>query len=230
MSWTVLLSGGLIAIVAGLDRTALLQIMLSRPLVAGSLLGWLLGVPESGLLIGALCELLWLSRMPVGAAIPPDDTQVAVGATCLTVLLNPAGGFAPEPVALFALLLAMPLGKVGQWFDRLARNCNSRLLRRAERAVADGHEEQIERLHLRGVLHFAGAALATFVVVVAGGMLIGMPLLPRAVHLLQPLTGELELLFPLVGAAVILATLHVSRALTLFSTSFVTVLLTIWLL
>jgi len=230
MFWSALALGGATAVVAGLDRTAMLQVMLSRPLVVAPLLGWILGVPASGLLIGSLVELLWLARMPVGAAIPPDDTQVAVGATCLAVLLNPGEGLAAEPVALFCLLLAMPLGKVGQWFDRLARNRNRSLVQRAERAVAEGHDHRIERLHLQGLLNFSLAALGTFGIIVTGGLLIGTVLLQDAVLHLQPVSEELKLLFPLVGSAVILASLHVSRALTLFCASFVTVLLAGWLI
>ena len=76
------------AVILGLDRTAALQIMISRPLVAGPLVGLLLGDPASGLTIGMLLELLWLCRLPVGANIPHDDTQVTVGATTLAIALN----------------------------------------------------------------------------------------------------------------------------------------------
>ena len=68
-------------VLTGLDRVALVQMMISRPLVAGPLTGLVLGKPLLGLEVGMLLELLWLGRLPVGAAIPPDDTQVSVGAT-----------------------------------------------------------------------------------------------------------------------------------------------------
>ena len=74
------LLAGLVAMLTGLDRVALVQIMISRPLVAATLTGWVLGNPLIGMEIGMMLELLWLGRLPVGAAIPPDDTQVAVGA------------------------------------------------------------------------------------------------------------------------------------------------------
>ncbi len=230
MELSVWVIGATVALLAGLDRTAVLQVMISRPLVVGPFVGWLLGVPGNGLLIGALIELLWLARMPVGAAIPPDDTQVAVAATCLTVLLNQSGNYADDSLVICALLLAMPLGKVGQWFERLARTANARLQRRADQQISAGDDLQIETLHLRGILHFGLAAVATFSIILTGGVLLGSALLPHMVPLLTPSTAGLELLFPLVGTAVILVTLNVSRALTLFSTSFMTVLLTLWLL
>ena len=45
--------GGLL----GLDGTAVGQFMVSRPVVAGTLVGWVLGVPGLGLSIGAMLEL-----------------------------------------------------------------------------------------------------------------------------------------------------------------------------
>ncbi|MGD9019102.1 MAG: PTS sugar transporter subunit IIC, partial [Desulfuromonadales bacterium] len=77
------LLAGMVSMLTGLDRVAFVQFMISRPLVAGPLTGWVLGDPLTGLEVGMLLELLWLGRLPVGAAIPPDDTQVAVGATVL---------------------------------------------------------------------------------------------------------------------------------------------------
>lgn len=79
------LLGASVAVISGLDRTAFPQIMISRPIVVGPLTGWLLGNPSAGLQVGLLVELLWLGRLPVGAAIPPDDTQVTVGATALAI-------------------------------------------------------------------------------------------------------------------------------------------------
>ncbi len=82
------LIGGALAVGLGLDRTAAFQFMVSRPIVAAPLTGWLIGDAMAGLQIGAMIELLWLGRLPVGAAVPPDDTQVAIGATILAVSLH----------------------------------------------------------------------------------------------------------------------------------------------
>ncbi len=111
----------------GLDRVALVQAMISRPLVAAPLTGWLLGNPLIGLEIGMLLEMLWLGRLPVGAAIPPDDTQVAVGATVLAVSMGHFLNISGMPMVLLAVLIAIPLGKCGQVFDKLARHINDRI-------------------------------------------------------------------------------------------------------
>ena len=71
-----------------LDRVAV-QIMISRPVVAGPLMGLILGDMLTGLVTGALLELLWIDRIPVGSYVPPHDTFVAILATAGAVLAAP---------------------------------------------------------------------------------------------------------------------------------------------
>ncbi len=225
------LLGAVVAVATGLDRTACLQGMLCRPLVAAPLAGWLLGAPLVGLEVGALLELLWLSRLPVGAAIPHDDTQVAVGTTVLVVTSGPlAGGLQGLPLVLLCLLLALPLGKFGQFFDRYARQRNQRLIGRAEAALAAGNLGAVERSHLAGLWHFTAAALASYLSVVG----IGTLLLWLSAPLLSPATVAaapwLRLAFFLVGSAVLINTLNLRRALPIFVISFVAALLLFWIL
>jgi mannose PTS system EIIC component len=223
------LLAGAVAVGAGLDRTAAGQFMISRPIVAAPVVGYLLGAPLTGLQVGAMVELLWLGRLPVGAAIPPDDTQVAIGATVLAITLAPLLALEGAAFAVLCLLVAMPLGKVGQLFDRQARNRNDRVLRHAERAVADGQLQQAESAHLCGLGHFALSSLATFALIITTGSLLlsyfaGVFIVP-----VQAAAPWLLLLFPLLGSAMLLGTANVSRAMTLFVASFATALLMLWL-
>lgn len=230
MSLSFFAIGALIAVLLGLDRTAVGQFMISRPIVAGPLTGLLLGDPLVGLQVGALVELLWIGRLPVGAAIPPDDTQVAVASTVLAVAAGGIYHVEGTVLILFCVLVVMPLGKIGQVFDRLARRANADLHRRAQSALAKGRPDVVERFHVRGLLHFAAAALGTYVLIVLPGWL----LVRFLGELLLPSVGKVEawllLAFPLVGTATILGSLNVSRSLTLFTASFTTVLLLLWLL
>jgi PTS system mannose-specific IIC component len=191
--------------------------------------GVFLGAPLTGLQIGAMVELLWLGRLPVGAAIPPDDTQVAIGATVLAITLAPIIGLEGEGFAVLCLLVAMPLGKVGQLFDRAARHWNDKAFRQAERAVEIGHLRSAENYHLHGLGHFAVSSLATFVMIIACGSLL---LRQFAEVIFQPVHAAapwLMLLFPLLGSAMLLGTANISRAMTLFIASFATALLMLWL-
>jgi PTS system mannose-specific IIC component len=203
--------------------------MVCRPLVAATLTGWLLGIPFDGLQVGILLELLWLGRLPVGAAIPPDDTQVAIGATVLVLTAQHSLALRGMPVVILAVLAAIPLGMVGQSCERWVRRANGRLERLALHAATAGDARRIERLHLAGLLHFAVASLATCTVIVAGGTLVLAVLAPPLIGAVQQAGLSLQYSFTLVGAAVLLGTLNVRRGGYLFGVTFCATLLVLWL-
>lgn len=221
---------GAAAFVCGLDRTAALQVMISRPIVAAPLTGLLLGDPAVGLQVGLLMELLWLGRLPLGAAIPPDDTQVAVGATFLAIVLGEMTGLAGLEFTLLSTLIALPLGKAGQYFDRAARHWNGRVQRDAEQALEDGNVRKAERQNLWGVVHFGVSSLGTFAAIALFGTLLLFYFAPIMLEPLGKSAHWIKLVFPLIGVANILGTINVSRAMTLFGASFIMTLLLIWLI
>lgn len=220
---------GTLSVLLGLDRTAVLQCMVSRPLVAAPLTGWLLGVPLAGLEIGILLELLWLGRLPVGVVIPPDDTQVAIGATALAMTLERLLGLHGMPAVILCVLVAIPLGKIGQYTDNRAREANNRLAELAVAAATAADARRIERLHLRGLGHFALAALLTCTGIVMFGSLLLLPLAPLLIGTVRETGLSLQYSFTMIGAAALLGTLNVSRGLILFSAAFVVTLLVIGL-
>ena len=215
--------------VTGLDRVALVQVMISRPLVAGSLTGWVLGNPLVGMEIGMLLELLWLGRIPVGAAIPPDDTQVAVGSTVLAITMGRFLGFDGMPLVLLSVLIASPLGKCGQIFDRLARHVNDRLSASACDALESGNIKVSERNHLLGLFSFALSSLATAIVIVLVGSLVLFLFAPTLIGAVQHAGLSLQFSLILVGAASLLGTINVNRSISLFCAAFIGTLLVLWL-
>ncbi|MHB8707302.1 MAG: PTS sugar transporter subunit IIC [Desulfuromonadales bacterium] len=223
------LTTGTLAVLLGLDRVAVLQCMISRPLVAAPLTGWLLGVPLAGLQVGVLLELLWLGRLPVGVVIPPDDTQVAIGATALALTLERLLGLHGMSAVILCVLVAIPLGKIGQYADTRARQTNDRLAQKALAAAAAGDARRIERLHLCGLGNFALAGLFTCAGIVMGGTLLLYPLAPLLIGAVNETGLGLQYSFTLIGAAALLGTLNVSRGLILFGAAFVATLLVIWL-
>ena len=220
---------GIIAMLAGLDRVALLQFMISRPLVAGPLTGWVLGNPLVGLEVGMLLEMLWLGRLPVGAAIPPDDTQVAVGATVLAVATGKFMGLDGMPLVILSVLIAIPLGKFGQIFDKLARHFNDRLAISGHAALMAGNSSKMEHCHLLGLVSFALASLATAMLIVVVGTFILYSVAPLLIGSVQEAGLSLQYSLILVGAAMVLGTTNVKRSISLFSTAFVGTLLVLWL-
>lgn len=104
ITWVLLvLLGGIVA----LDATAFGQLMLSRPFVAATLAGAIVGMPLEGAIVGAALEALSLGILPVGAARYPDTGTAAVAAVGVLGLSNAA------PVAP-ALLLVIVYGLTWQ--------------------------------------------------------------------------------------------------------------------
>lgn len=221
--------GALFSLVCGLDRVAILQVMISRPIVAAPLTAWALGEPLIGLQIGVLVELLWLARLPVGAAVPPDDTQVAIASSILVIVLGRSLGIAGMELLLLCLFVAIPLGKVGQYFDHYARQYNVRLAKQVDLALDQGSLRLAEWQHLRGITSFSLAALGTYTIIIIGGLLLVPLLWPLIQHPLSHSSAWVQLALPLVGIAVILGTINVSRAITLFCASFCMAFLLMWL-
>ncbi len=223
------LLAGLVAMLTGLDRVALVQFMISRPLVAAPLTGLVLGKPLLGLEVGMLLELLWLGRLPVGAAIPPDDTQVAVGATVLAFSMGQMLGLVGMPMVILAVLVAIPLGKFGQIFDRLARNVNDRLAVAGLKALGSGNTNGLERRHLMGLISFAVSSLATASVIVLIGSVVLFYTAPQLIGAVRDTGLSLQYSLIIVGAASLLGTINVNRSISLFCAAFSGTLLVLWM-
>ena len=114
----VSLLGGLLA----LDGTAVGQFMVSRPLVAGALVGWLLGDPLGGAAVGAILELYLLVSFPTGGSRFPEGataTVVAVAASAVT----DATGALPLAVAV-----GLVWGQLAGGTVTMMRQLNSRIV------------------------------------------------------------------------------------------------------
>jgi len=227
--YTELAIGAGVALICGLDRIAALQIMISRPIVAAPLVAWLLGDVSVGLEIGLMVELLWQARLPVGAAIPPDDTQVSIAGTVLAISLGKVLGQTGLEYHLLCLLIAIPLGKFGQFFDRFARQYNGRKVSQSDLLLESGQFYAMEKAHRMGLCCFALAALGTYFVIICGGLLMIPILAPLLLPSITETSEWLKIALPLVGIAVILGTINVSRSLTLFGASFGMAFLLMWL-
>ncbi len=221
--------GALVSLICGLDRVAILQMMISRPIVAAPLTALFLGEPLVGLQIGVMVELLWLARLPVGAAVPPDDTQVAIASSVLAIVLGQIMDASGTELLLLCLFVAVPLGKFGQYFDRYARQYNVRLVKQVSAALSRGSFLTAEGQHLRGLVSFSLSSLGTYAVIILGGWFIIPILWPYVQQPLSYSSSWMQLAFPLVGITVILGTINVSRAITLFCAAFCMSFLLMWL-
>src|SRR5918997_1779260 len=72
----LLLWGGFVA----LDGASYGQFMVSRPLVAATIAGWIFGSPVQGAVVGIVLESFHLAILPVGAAKYPESGPPAAAA------------------------------------------------------------------------------------------------------------------------------------------------------
>jgi len=91
---TILILLGVLGAWAALDSTAVGQVMISRPLVTGTLAGTALGDPQTGLLVGGILEAAHLGGLPVGGARLPEPGPAAIPGVLLAIVVGGAPGLA----------------------------------------------------------------------------------------------------------------------------------------
>jgi mannose/fructose/N-acetylgalactosamine-specific phosphotransferase system component IIC len=136
----------------GLDLVSVPQAMLSRPLVAGAVAGWLAGDVSAGLRVGVLFELFALDVLPIGAVRYPDYGPATVASVAL------AAG-APWELGLgLSASLGLVVAVAGGWSLQLVRRSNARAIQQRSAALAAGQSSAIRRLQYGGLLRDAGRA------------------------------------------------------------------------
>ncbi len=213
------LACALVGALLALERTAFLQAMVARPIVAGPIFGVLLGAPEAGLAVGAPLELLFLGAAAMGQAAPLHDGLVAVAAGTFAAAATAAG--APMGVAAsVACLVALPFGWVGRAADRaFVVQLGARATLARAHAEA-GDPDAALAVHLGGLLRpsalgalvaalgaLAGAGLAVPMQALEHGRFTGIGLVwavgsGAAISLA---TGWRRIVFAAVGASAVIA-------------------------
>lgn len=137
-----------------LDRTAALQLLISRPLVSATVTGLVLGDVRTGLMIGMVLELLWLGTQPFGTALPPDDTVVAVAAPAGAILAGRLLGVTDASLLGLSVLVSLPLSEAGRLLDSAARKINGVFADRARKAAKKGDIRGVGRQNIAGLASF----------------------------------------------------------------------------
>lgn len=133
--------------ILGLDVVSFPQAMISRPLVAATLAGALLGEPMGGLFVGAALELIALETLPFGAAKYPEWGSAATvgGALFAAHPTQPAGAMT------MAVVAAIATGYVGGWTMFQIRRANARAANQHRAALDAGARGTIIGLQIGGL-------------------------------------------------------------------------------
>ena len=162
-----LLPVALLGAVLGLDVVSFPQAMISRPIVAATLGGALAGDTISGLVAGAVLELIALEMLPVGASRYPEwGTASVVGGAMAGAFYNLPGA------AVVAVFASIATAWVGSWSMYGLRRLNGVWARRALVELEAGRPGTVASLQLRGL----AADLARGFLLTFGALLVWVPL------------------------------------------------------
>lgn len=151
---------------AGVDAASWPQSMVSRPLLAATAGGWLMGDPAAGFLAGVVLELLTLRHLPFGGARSPDPGPASVVAGAAHAGAGAAGGAA---ALLASALVGWLLGWVGEVTVRGLRRISGRALEDTEKLARQPAVLERRQRLLAAADFLRGAALGA-VFVVPGAM------------------------------------------------------------
>lgn len=147
MMFLELLPLALLGGILGRDVVAFPQAMISRPLVAATLTGALIGQPQRGLIVGATLELIALETLPFGASRYPEwGSASVVGGAIFSMHESQIAGDLE-----IAVLCALATAFVGGWTMVKLRQVNARWAHRRESALVAGARGTVTRLQLMGM-------------------------------------------------------------------------------
>ncbi len=212
------LGTAVVGALVGLDRTAVGQVMVSQPIVAAPFVGWMLGDPITGFVIGVTLELIWILDMPVGTFVPADSTISAVSATAIAALAYPGG--APLPVAGASILLTTGMGLVTMRADGMVRHWNARLADAIETDQGRDAESRLARAHFSGLALFFMKSFLLYLIFLP----LGIAAVTVFQHLPQNVHRALSLfvmLLPLLGVALVVRKLSMKTVDLFFLSGFV---------
>lgn len=162
-----LLPVALLGALLGLDVVSFPQAMISRPIVAATLGGALAGDTISGLVAGAVLELVALEMLPVGASRYPEwGTASVVGGAMAAAFYNLPGA------AVVAVFASIATAWAGSWSMYALRRLNGVWARRALVELEAGQPGTVASLQLRGL----AADLARGFLLTFGALLVWVPL------------------------------------------------------
>jgi mannose/fructose/N-acetylgalactosamine-specific phosphotransferase system component IIC len=133
--------------VLGLDVVSFPQAMISRPIVAATAAGALIGQPVRGLTMGVALEFFALESLPFGASRYPEWGSAAVVGGALFAM-TPDGTAAAMTVSAFAALVTASLGGTSMV---MLRRGNARLARFQQARLARGSGGAVIGLQLGGL-------------------------------------------------------------------------------
>jgi PTS system mannose-specific IIC component len=197
--------------------------MISRPVVIAPLIGLFFNNIYAGLVIGAMIELIWIDRLPIGTYIPPNDSITAVLATSMAVIAGSKLGSTPPELIAFCVLIAIPFGMLAKQMDVLIIKSNDALSDKALEDAKENNIKAIERKNYFGLLKvflFYALFLLSVQAVLVPSVLWGYP---RLDGIFIKALSLMYYFLPLLGIAIAVNMLKLRGAIPVFCAIFLAV-------
>lgn len=114
----------------------------SRPIIASTLTGLVLGDVTLGIIIGGVLEVIFIGSFPVGAAVSPDGGAAGVIGTSFAIITGSN--------ASLATALAVPIGLLGGFLFILVKLLNSVFATAIESQLKKNKTKNASRLYIIG--------------------------------------------------------------------------------
>lgn len=163
LSDITLIQALMVAIFAGIAGIDLFNVLthIHRPIIAGPIVGILMGNPEAGLVAGASFELMWMGLVPLAGAQPPN---VVMGGIIGTAFVIATGKTAQE-----AIVVAIPFALFVQVCITFLFTAFSPLMKKADHYADTLNYGGIAKLNYLGMtILFLFYSIVTFLVVYLG--------------------------------------------------------------
>jgi PTS system mannose-specific IIC component len=162
---------GLVGSLLVLDTTVAFQFLISQPLIACTVLGWFLGDIRLGLEVGFYIQLIWLSSMPVGAAIIPEGNVASIVVTALVLRYIPVYDLY-YTVILLAIIYGILVSYLGGQLTVLYRKSNMFLLRKMLGSAREGNLAGLSGINFVALLfHYSLMLILIIVTLIIGDIL-----------------------------------------------------------
>lgn len=143
--------------------TGLTSVSIRQPIVAGTIVGLILGEPLQGVIIGATLNAFFIGFISPGGAVSSEPGIAGIVGTSLAIIT----GANPE----VALSLAIPFGLLGTVIWNVRMTGNSFFVHWMDRVVRQGNYKKLYFIHLvpSQIFTFVISAIPVALVVYYGG-------------------------------------------------------------
>jgi len=206
----------LVAFVAGFAyyaRRFMGDLYLERPIIIGPVVGLICGDVQTGLVVGATLEFIFMGAVDIGGSVP---SNYAVGSAIGTYF-----AVAAKLTNEQALAIAIPAALLGSFFEVFAKTFGVFFVNASEKLAEKSNTKGIARLvHLGNIFHGLAYFIPVFIAVQLGGDKVGsvMASVPAWLNLGMTLAGKI---MPALGFALLLNTLATNKLIPFFFIGFI---------